>query len=343
MEFLDGAAPQYDLTYADAFLVPRFADVSSRMDVDLTTPDGIGTTIPIVVSNMTAVAGRRMAETVARRGGLAIFPQDIKLGAIADMTGSVKNADRIIETAITLFPHDTISTALDLIHKRSHRAVIIIDEDRKPVGVFTETDAEGMDRFAPVSDVMSDSPIAVADDLGPEAMFEALNQSRLHFAPVIDARGRLRGVVTEKGALRSALYTPAVDSSGKLLVGAAIGINGDVEAKTRELIEAGVDVLVVDTAHGHQQKMIEALKNRQVGDVGSPCRRRQCGDPPGNRGSDRRRCRCRQGRRRAGGDVHHPDDDRGRAPPVLGRCRMCGCCEGSGQADLGGRGSEASP
>ena len=260
MEFLDGVVPQHDLTYADVFLAPRFADVGSRMDVDLTTPDGIGTTIPIVVSNMTAVAGRRMAETVARRGGLAIFPQDIKLGAIADMTGSVKSADRIIETAITLFPHDTISTALDLIHKRSHRAVIVIDEDRKPVGVFTETDAEGMDRFAPVSEVMSDSPIAVADDLGPEAMFEALNQSRLHFAPVIDARGRLRGVVTEKGALRSALYRPAVDSAGKLLVGAAIGINGDVEAKTRELIEAGVDVLVVDTAHGHQQKMLEALR-----------------------------------------------------------------------------------
>lgn len=259
MKYLDGRVPPYDLTYADVFLAPRFAEVDSRMDVDLTTPDGIGTTIPVVVSNMTAVAGRRMAETVARRGGLAVFPQDVKVSAIADMTESVKAADLMIETPITLLPHDTITTALDLIHKRSHRAVIVIDEDRRPVGVFTETDAEGMDRFAPLSDVMSDSPIAVTDDLGPEAMFEILTRGRLHFAPVIDDRGRLRGVITEKGALRSALYRPAVDSTGRLLVAAAVGINGDVRSKARQLVEVGVDVLVVDTAHGHQQKMLDAL------------------------------------------------------------------------------------
>jgi IMP dehydrogenase len=155
---------------------------------------------------------------------------------------------------------ETVNTALDLIHKRSHRAVIVVDEDRKPVGIFTESDAEGVDRFSPLSSVMTDSPIAINRELSIEEMFEELSQRRVHFAPVIDDRGRLHGVITEKGALRSALYEPAVDAHRRLMVAAAVGINGDVAGKTRQLVETGVDVIVVDTAHGHQQKMLEAVK-----------------------------------------------------------------------------------
>ena len=82
MRFLNDSPPPYDLTYSDVFMVPSLSAVPSRMDVDLTTPDGVGTSLPIVVANMTAVAGRRMAETVARRGGVAILPQDIPLDIV---------------------------------------------------------------------------------------------------------------------------------------------------------------------------------------------------------------------------------------------------------------------
>ncbi len=82
MRFL-GSRPQHDLTYADVFMVPNHSTVGSRLEVDLTTPDRVGTTIPVVVANMTAISGRRMAETVARRGGLAVLPQDIPLDVIA--------------------------------------------------------------------------------------------------------------------------------------------------------------------------------------------------------------------------------------------------------------------
>ncbi|HEX5428556.1 MAG TPA: IMP dehydrogenase, partial [Pedococcus sp.] len=77
MQFLNGLQPQFDLTYDDVFMVPSRSDVTSRLDVDLSSSDGTGTTIPLVVANMTAIAGRRMAETVARRGGIAVIPQDI--------------------------------------------------------------------------------------------------------------------------------------------------------------------------------------------------------------------------------------------------------------------------
>ena len=92
----------FDLTYNDVFMVPSLSDVPSRMSVDLTTPDGIGTTIPLVVSNMTAVAGRRMAETVARRGGIAILPQDIPVDVVGRVIRYVKGCHPVFETPITL-------------------------------------------------------------------------------------------------------------------------------------------------------------------------------------------------------------------------------------------------
>ncbi len=259
MRFHNDLQPTTDLTYADVFLVPVRGGIESRMDVSLVPADGIGTTIPVIVANMTAVSGRRMAETVARRGGLAVFPQDIPPAAVADMTAAVKSAEILLDTPITMRPSDTVVSALDLINKRSHAAVIVIDAERRPVGIFTEADAVGVDRFSALESVMSTDPITLPDRLDPEELFEALTSRRIHFAPVVDPEGRLRGAVTEKGALRSALYTPALDPNGKLMVAAALGVNGDVAARARELRDLGVDVLVIDTAHGHQEKMLESL------------------------------------------------------------------------------------
>ena len=260
MRFIEGKAPTHQLTYSEIFLAPGFSDVASRMDVDLTSPDGTGMNIPIVVANMTAVSGRRMAETVARRGGLAIFPQDVELETVADMVAFVKTAHPIVDTAVTLSPHDNVNTARALISKRSHRAVIVVDDDKRPVGIFTEGDKEGADPFTPLMEVMSPDPIVLPDRLGPEAMFSKLVERRVHLAPVVDESGRLAGVITEQGAIRADLYDPAVDGRGRLLVGAAVGISGEAGARAGQLADLGVDVLVVDTAHGHQGRMMEALK-----------------------------------------------------------------------------------
>src|SRR4051812_39157540 len=142
MRFLNDAPP-YDLTYSDVFMVPSLSSVPSRFDVDLSTPDGLGMTIPVVVANMTAVAGRRMAETVARRGGLTVLPQDIPLDVIETVVQYVKTRHPVFETPITLSPQHTVGDALGLIHKRSHGAIVLIDDDNKPVGIFTEHDAAG--------------------------------------------------------------------------------------------------------------------------------------------------------------------------------------------------------
>ena len=251
--------PGHDLTYSDVFMVPSLSDVRSRMDVDLRTPDGIGTTIPLVVSNMTAVAGRRMAETVARRGGIAILPQDIPVDVVANVIDYVKRCHTVFETPITLTPDATIADALSLIHKRAHGAVVVVD-DGVPVGVFTERDGDGFDRFTQLRNVMSSSLHILSPDIEPADAFDHLGRNRLRVAPVVGDDGRLLGVITREGALRSTIYTPAVDADGRLMVGVAVGINGEPAARAKELIGHGVDVLVIDTAHGHQTRTLHAIE-----------------------------------------------------------------------------------
>ena len=252
--------PAHDLTYNDVFMVPSKSSVSSRFDVNLSTPDQVGTNVPIVVANMTAIAGRRMAETVARRGGLVVLPQDIPLDIIEMVLQHVKSRHPIFETPITLAPEDTVGEALSLIHKRSHGAVIVVDTDNRPVGVFTEYDAVGFDRFTQLKNVMNLDMVCFTDSMPVADIHDKLIDQRLSFAPVVDKNGILVGAITRKGALRSTIYAPATNAGGQFLTSVAVGINADPAKRAKALVALGVDVLVIDTAHGHQDRMLRAIE-----------------------------------------------------------------------------------
>ncbi len=154
MRFLHDAVPPHELTYDDVFMVPGHSSVASRYDVDLSTGDGTGATVPLVVANMTAIAGRRMAETVARRGGLVVVPQDIPVPVVRDVVAFVKSRHLVFDTPIELAPHQTVAEALALIPKRAHRAAVVVDDGR-PVGIVDAADCAEVDRFAQVHQVMS--------------------------------------------------------------------------------------------------------------------------------------------------------------------------------------------
>jgi IMP dehydrogenase len=250
--------PPYDLTYSDVFMVPRRSAVTSRLDVDLRSTDGIGTTLPLVVANMTAISGRRMAETVSRRGGIAIVPQDIPTDVVAEVIGKVKRSHAIYDTPVSVTPHTTVGEALSLIPKRAHGLAVVI-ENGQPLGTVSDTEAAGVDRFAQVHQVMSDDLLITTPESSPTEIFEELTHRHLEVALVMENE-KLLGVMTRKHALRSTLYRPALDPDGRLMIGAALGINGDVAARAEALLDAGIDVLVVDTAHGHQERMLESLK-----------------------------------------------------------------------------------
>lgn len=267
--------PVTDLTYSDVFLVPSSSRVTSRFDVDLTVGDPTGSTTPLVAANMTAVTGKRMVETMARRGGLGILPQDIPGDVVARETAWVKSCSPHHESVRRMNPEDTVRDALTQMHRYAHSSVVVTDAQGGFVGMVTDADCRDVDRFTQLHVVMRrDVPIFTAAELavrsgadpsGPAGLWDAMSRvsaemerQRVTVAPVVDGQ-RVVGVISRQAALRSTIYAPNVDASGALKVGAAVGINGDVAGKTEELIRAGVDVLVVDTAHGHQRKMLEAL------------------------------------------------------------------------------------
>lgn len=269
MKFLDGHRPGYDLTYNDVFIVPNRSEVASRFDVNLSTVDGSGTTIPVVVANMTAVAGRRMAETVARRGGLVVLPQDLPITAVHQTVEFVKSRDLVLDTPVMLAPDDSVSDATALIHKRAHGVAVVVSKGR-PIGLVSEWSCVGVDRFTRVRDIAITDFVTAPVGTEPRRIFDLLEHASIDVAVVTAADGTLAGVLSRAGAIRAGTYTPATDKAGRLRIGAAVGINGNVGAKARALAEAGVDVLVIDTAHGHQVKTLDAINAVASLDLGLP-------------------------------------------------------------------------
>ncbi len=282
-------SPRHDLTYSDVFLVPSRSAAASRFDVSLASADGTGTTIPVVAANMTAVSGRRMAETMARRGGLAVLPQDIPLDAASETIGWVKERHPLLETPIRMGPDDTVLEALHLVHRRAHGAVAVVDDERRLLGVVTADQLDAVDRFTRMSALLEDDVHTVdvgelasradqvdAAEAGRGAaggdrvalpsralladLYEEFARERSTFVPVLDG-GRLVGALTPQSLLRTSIYSPALDADGRLRIAAAVGVNGDARGRAEALVEAGADVLVLDTAHGHQEKMIDVLES----------------------------------------------------------------------------------
>jgi IMP dehydrogenase len=187
--------PTTDLTYSDVFLVPSASEVISRFDVDLSSDDGTGTTIPLVVANMTAVTGRRMVETVARRGGIGVLPQDVPVEVIAEVTSWVKDRHPVFETPLKLQPGNTVIDALHLMYKRAHGAVLVVDGG-VCVGVVTAADCEEVDRFASLESVMRPAPApfdaSLFDDNPAVALQKASSRGPARSVPPSTSRRSMR-------------------------------------------------------------------------------------------------------------------------------------------------------
>ena len=275
MEFYE-TAPKHDLTYSDVFLVPSGSNVGSRLDVSLAPGDGTAATIPIVSANMNSVTGPRLAATLARRGGLGVLPQDMHLQDLDAAIRWVKAQPVRWDTPLELAPDDTVATALTLLPPVAGHGIVVRDASPRGTGsaVLGVIPASRLATALPdarLGDLLHGNLASLdADDLEtPRAAFDVMVAADLDFAPVLH-HGNLVGTLSRTSALRSTIYDAAVDADGRLLVGAAIGINGDAAAKAKALVAAGVDVLVIDTAHGHQRGMIAALAAVSALDLGVP-------------------------------------------------------------------------
>jgi len=266
MEFY-GDQPEVDLTYSDVFLVPRHSSITSRLDVDLSPGDGTTATIPLVSANMNSVTGARLAATLARRGGLGVLPQDMPLQELDAAIRWVKAQPVRWDTPLVLPPEATVADAARLLPATEGHGIVVSDASPGHLNI------EAVLGVVPATRLGTALPDARLGDLarGRTASIDAddFESARHAFDLIVGAdagtvcvlhHGFVVGTLSRRSALRSTLYRPAVDASGRLSVAAAVGINGDVASKARALAAAGVDVLVVDTAHGHQEGMLDALR-----------------------------------------------------------------------------------
>jgi IMP dehydrogenase len=259
MDFYE-TTPRHDLTYSDVFLVPSHSSVGSRLAVSLAPKDGTSATIPLVASNMNSVTGPRLAASLARRGGLGVLPQDLSGDDMDAAIAWVRSQPIDLDSPIYLSPRDSVEHALLQVPPLAGHGVVLLDG-----GAFAGViDAERLGEAlpgAPLGDLVRRETNAIdrAEFATPRQLFDLLIERGVDFVPVCDGDAVV-GTTSIKSALRSTLYTPALDSGGKLAVAAALGINGDVASRARALVAAGASTLVLDTAHGHQDGMVAAVQ-----------------------------------------------------------------------------------
>ncbi len=256
-----------ELSLDDVFLVPGYFDGSSRLDVELRPADFAGGSHPVVSANMNAVTGKRMAETMARFGGLGVLPQDMDLETVARIVRHIKSADPRYDTPLAVSPRATLRDVQGIIRKRAHGLVVVVDDERRPLGIITHADLRDRDQYSPAASLMSSRLVTVRAGTPNREAFLLMEEQRVKAVPVLDAEGRLQGVLTRDDAVRLELLRPSLDGRGELMVAAAVGISASAPDTAARLAELGVSAVVLDTAHGHQRRMIEAIREvrRAVG------------------------------------------------------------------------------
>jgi IMP dehydrogenase len=251
---------ELELSLDDVFLVPGYFDGGSRLEVDLRPTDFAGGSHPIVSANMNAVTGKRMAETMARLGGVGVLPQDMDLETAARIIRHIKAADPRYDTPLSVSPRATVRDVQGIIRKRAHDMVVVVDEERRPLGIVTHADLRDRDQYSAVGSFMSSRLVTVRAGTPNREAFLLLEEARVTAAPVVDRDGRLFGVLTRDDAVRLELLDPALDARGRLMVAAAVGISREASESAARLAELGADAIVLDTAHGHQRRMLEAIR-----------------------------------------------------------------------------------
>ena len=184
MRFLHPAHDeQIELSTDDVFLNPNYFDGSSRLEADLSPTDFAGGSHPIVSANMNAVTGKRMAETMARFGGLGVLPQDMALETVERIVKHIHSVDTRYDTALAVSPRATLRDVQGIIRKRSHDLVVVVDDERRPIGIVTHSDLRDRDQYLPASRLMSQRLVTVPTGISNRDAFLVMDENRVKAAP----------------------------------------------------------------------------------------------------------------------------------------------------------------
>ena len=253
------------LTFDDVLLLPAQSDVvPSEVDTTSRVTRNISVRVPLVSSAMDTVTESRMAIAMARSGGVGVLHRNLPIEEQATQVDLVKRSEAgMVTNPIVCSPNDSLADVDRLCGRYRISGVPVVDAAGVLVGIVTNRDMrfeEDMGR--PAHEVMTRMPLVTAQvGIAPEAALQLLATRKVEKLPLIDSDGRLRGLFTVKDFVKSDKYPLATkDSGGRLVVGAAIGVGDDADKRARALIEAGVDFLIVDTAHGHSRAVIDMVR-----------------------------------------------------------------------------------
>jgi IMP dehydrogenase len=253
----------YALTFDDVLLVPRHS-LTHPKDVSVTSrfTRGIELRVPLVSAAMDTVTESDMAIAMARAGGIGVLHKNMSIDRQSAEVDRVKRSESgMILKPITLRPRDTVREATALMHRFRISGVPIVDDDERLVGIITNRDLQferNLDR--PLREAMtSEGLITAREGTTLDEAEQILGRNRIEKLPVVDESGVLKGLITIKDIHKRRQYPDAnKDKFGRLRVAAAIGAAGDFISRARALIEAGVDAIIVDTAHGHADAVLQA-------------------------------------------------------------------------------------
>jgi len=255
------------LTFDDVLLVPKFSDIVSRSQTDLTTQlsRNISINIPIISANMDTVTESTMAVTIAREGGIGIIHRFLTIQEEVDEIHKVKRAGSvIIENPYLINPEQTIQDAFKIMNEKQVSGLLVTDSSSKLIGILTERDVlfEPVDCSKLVKDLMTKDVVSAKLGIDFQQAKEILKNNRIEKLPLTDEHNQIKGLITSQDISNLEKYPNASkDEKGRPLVGAAVGVKGDFMQRTEALLDAGVDVIVVDIAHGHSENAINTVKN----------------------------------------------------------------------------------
>ena len=255
------------LTFDDVLLVPKFSDIVSRLQTDLTTQlsRNISINIPIISANMDTVTESTMAVTIAREGGIGIIHRFLTIQEEVDEIHKVKRAGSvIIENPYLINPEQTIQDAFKIMNEKQVSGLLVTDSSSKLIGILTERDVlfEPVDCSKLVKDLMTKDVVSAKPGIDFQQAKEILKNNRIEKLPLTDENNQIKGLITSQDISNLEKYPNASkDEKGRPLVGAAVGVKGDFMQRTEALLDAGVDVIVVDIAHGHSENAINTVKN----------------------------------------------------------------------------------
>lgn len=263
------------LTYDDVLLLPGASDMApDQIDTSSYISKNVRVNIPLLSAAMDKVTEARMAIAMARQGGAGVLHRNLSIADQANQVDLVKRSESgMVTDPITVHPDATLSEANDLCAKFRISGVPVTDPAGKLLGIVTNRDmAFEPDRTRQVREVMTPMPLVTGKVgiSGVDAM-ELLRRHKIEKLPLVDESGVLKGLITVKDFVKAEKYPNAAkDKGGRLLVGAAVGVAGDAYERAQALIEAGVDFIVVDTAHGHSRlvgDMVAKIKSNGTVDV----------------------------------------------------------------------------